>query len=91
MTRSHYRFVAMTVDMDPSQPPPLTRAVCRTCGDRSPEADPAYDLDAQCAQAQRWCSAHTARDHPGGRHFDYTATLTWHWTVTPEEDIGPSA
>ncbi|MBC3989317.1 hypothetical protein H8N00_10580, partial [Streptomyces sp. AC563] len=83
MTRSHHRYVDMELRPDPEANPYTVRATCVTCADQSPEPEPSESMTSQMTRAQRWCTAHAARDYPGGRHFRYAGTTTLRWLVTP--------
>ncbi|MFE6775294.1 hypothetical protein [Streptomyces sp. NPDC057702] len=91
MSRSHHRYVEMNLGPDPGARAYAVRATCATCAERSPEPEPSESITGQHHQAQRWCTAHAARDHPDGRHVRYAATVTLRWLITPAEDIGPIA
>lgn len=91
MSRSTYRYVTMALAPDPAADPYTVHATCVACGERSPAPEPTATITGQHHQAQRWCTAHAARDHPDGRHLRYTATVTLRWLITPTEDIGPPA
>ncbi|MFI2026925.1 DUF7848 domain-containing protein [Streptomyces buecherae] len=89
--RRRYRYVEMTLAPDPEATPYTVHATCTTCGDQSPVPEATETMTGMHHQAQRWCTSHAARDHPDGRHLRYTATVTLHWRITPNEDIGPAA
>ncbi|MFE6779985.1 hypothetical protein [Streptomyces sp. NPDC057702] len=91
MSRGRHRYVEMRLAPDPQAASYVVRATCVTCGQHSPTPNPDASITGQHHQAQRWCTAHAARDHPDGRHVRYAATTTVHWRITPAQDIGPEA